>query len=123
MASRGRSARALFTPAGELIHRVSLANPGPSVPNGEGGYTDTPVDLAPAVMWARIGAPSAADLESVGMGTVVAQKTELVTMRYHPQVTTQTVITFNGRRLAVTGVDNVQERNVELRLVCVEVVA
>lgn len=45
-----------------------------------------------------------------------------VTIRYHPQVTLDTVIGYRGRQLFVRGVQNVEERNVEMRLFCEEVI-
>ncbi len=44
-------------------------------------------------------------------------------MRYHPQVTIDTRILFGARQLFVKGVQNVGERNRELRCVCEEVIA
>lgn len=45
-----------------------------------------------------------------------------VTIRYHAGVTLDTVIGFRGRELYVRGVQNVEERNVEMRLYCEEIV-
>lgn len=45
-----------------------------------------------------------------------------VTIRYHAGVTIDTVIGFKGRELYVRGVQNVEERNVEMRLYCEEIV-
>lgn len=45
-----------------------------------------------------------------------------VTIRYHAGVTLDTVIGFNGREIYVRGVQNVEERNVEMRLYCEEIV-
>lgn len=45
-----------------------------------------------------------------------------VTIRYHSGVTLDTVIGFKGRDIFVLGVQNVEERNVEMRLYCYEVV-
>lgn len=45
-----------------------------------------------------------------------------VTIRYHAGVTLDTVVGFRGRELFVRGVQNVGERNVEMRLLCEEIV-
>lgn len=103
-------------------HRVTLQNPGPGIPDGEGGVTQTWTDLTPPALSVKIAPATAKDLERVAAGTVLATATHLVTGPYHPQVTTQTRILFNGRQFSVTGVSNPEERNVELVLVCVEVV-
>ena len=65
---------------------------------------------------------TARDLERLAAGSVIATGTHVVRMPYHAGVTTQTVVTFNGRRLAVTGVSNPDERNRETICVCAEVV-
>lgn len=107
---------------GEKRHLVSLANPGTPVPDGDGGYTVVDAPLTPATAWADIRPATARDLERTVSGTVLSTATHLVTMDYHPQVTTQTRLTYNGRSFSVTGVANPEERNVELVLAAVEVV-
>ena len=110
-------------PRGRKRHLVSLSGPGTAVPDGDGGYTQTAAALSPATMWAEIRPATARDLERVTAGTVMATASHIVTMDYHPQVTTQTRITFKGRTLLVTGVANPEERNIELVLTAEEVVA
>lgn len=104
-------------------HRVTLQNPfGPPVSNGHGGFTQPYVDLVPPAAQAAIRPAAARDLERITAGTVLSTATHIVTIDYRPQVTTQTRILFHGRALHVTGVANLEERNVELELVCAEVV-
>jgi SPP1 family predicted phage head-tail adaptor len=62
------------------------------------------------------------DLERLVAGTVQSSATHVVTIDYHPQVTTQTQVLFNGRTLHVNSVQNLEERNIELVLICEEVV-
>jgi SPP1 family predicted phage head-tail adaptor len=105
-------------------HRVTLQNPGPPVQDTDGGYAQTWTDLTPPTMSARIAPATAAALERVTAGaTVLSAATHIVTMPYHPQVTTKTRIIFSGRTLTVTGVSNPEERNIETIAVCEEVVA
>lgn len=111
------------TAVADRPHRVTLQNPGPAVPDGDGGFTQSWTDLVPPAMSAKIAPAAARDLERVAAGTVIATASHLVTMPYHPQVTTQTRILFNGRTFSVVGVSNPEENNVELVLVCVEVVS
>jgi Concanavalin A-like lectin/glucanases superfamily/Phage head-tail joining protein len=47
----------------------------------------------------------------------------LVRGRYHPGITLETQILFEGRTFQVQGITDVDERHVELQLTCVEVVA
>ena len=108
---------------GRKRHLVSLSNPGTPMPDGEGGSTSAPVPLDPPTMYAEIKPATARDLERNTAGTVMATASHLITMDYHPGVTTQTRIAFNGRTLLVTGVANPEERNVELILTAEEVVS
>lgn len=105
---------------GQRPHRITLQNPGPALPNDDGGYTQTWTDLEPAALWASIEPASAERLEKVGAGTVTAQASHLVAIPYHAGVTTHTRVLFNGRVLNVVGMHNTDERNVELVLVCEE---
>lgn len=106
-------------------HYVQLQRPAPPLPDGDGGYLDDPwEDLAPPRMFAEVIAASASALERVAVGaTVIAQATDVVTMPYHPQLTTKCRILYNGRTLHVVGVSNRDERSVETIAVCMEVVA
>jgi head-tail adaptor len=69
----------------------------------------------PATVWAAI-RPSSPD--SFGEQKV----THLVEMRYHPQITFNTVLVHRGRRLFVRGIQNVDELNQQMFLLCEEVV-
>ena len=109
--------------------RVALFAPGPPVPDDDGGYTEVAVALAPPALWARVRPASARDIEQlVGGGTVLAQATHIVSVPYHPQISTQTTLVVEehprpARRLAVVFVGNTNERDAGLELVCAEVVA
>jgi SPP1 family predicted phage head-tail adaptor len=108
---------------GALRHLVSLSNPGPPVPDGSGGFTETPVPLSPPTTYAEIKPATARDLERVTAGTVTSTASHVVRMRYHSGITTETRITFGTREFEVSGIANTEERNVELVLLCTEVIA
>jgi len=108
-------------PAGLRPHRVTLDNPGPPVPTSDGGFTETVVPLQPSAMFASILPVLERNVERTTGSTVIATATHRVTMPYHPQVTIQTRLRFNGRSFSVVSVTNTEERNVELVLLCVEV--
>jgi len=107
----------------ERPHRVTLQNPGPPVADGDGGFTQTWTDLVPSAMSASIETATADKLEKLGSATAISLATHIVSMPYHPQVTTKTRILFNGRTFNVTGVSNPDERNVNTVAICAEVVA
>lgn len=91
--------------AGDLRHWVDLDE----IPDG------TPTTMVPARVPCAIrpAAPTAFDENKV---------THIVEMRYHPQITFNTRITHRDRQLFVRGVQNVNERNEWLVLLCEEVV-
>jgi len=107
---------------GQKRHLVSLWGPGPVVADGDGGYTQVPAALDPPEMMAAIEPATARDLERVVANTVASKASHIVTMDYHPQVTTETAIHFGERIFAVAGVQNREEKNVELVLACEETV-
>jgi len=107
---------------GDQRHLVLLQNPGSPVADGDGGFTQTWADLAPPTWYCSITPASTRDLERIAAGTVIAEASHIVKGRYRADVTTKTRVVFNGRRLNVTAVANPQERNVDLELICVEVV-
>jgi SPP1 family predicted phage head-tail adaptor len=109
-----------MTTRGQRRHLVTLSVPGPTVPDGDGNYTQTDVLLDPPTRYAEIKPATARDLERVAAGTVLSTATHVVTMDYHAGVTTATRIVFNGRVFSVTGVSNPEERNIDTVCVCVE---
>jgi hypothetical protein len=80
----------------ERPHRVSLTGPGGDpVPDGDGGYTVPVAALTPGTVWARVAAVTAADLERVTNGTVLASATVLITMPFHPGVNNNTQVAWS----------------------------
>lgn len=95
---------------GTLRHRVTLVN--------RSSITDDPTltPLSPTDDWAAIQPLS----PSGDAGSAV---THQVTLRYRPDVSQWTVVSFGTRQLYVSGPpQNVDERNEELRLLCTEAV-
>lgn len=121
MAGRAR-VETWWTAIGAYRHTVHLSEPGPTVPDGDGGFTQGDQPLTPATMPATIAPLTAGDLEQQGSGTTTAIASHVIAMPYHPGVTTKTTVTFNGRTFNVTGIRNLEERNRELRLTCAEVI-
>jgi SPP1 family predicted phage head-tail adaptor len=108
---------------GQKRHMVTLQNPGADVPDADGGYTQTWTALSPSPVYAEIKPATARDLERVTANAVQSTATHLVSIDYHSGVTTETRVGFGTRVLQVTSVQNPDERNIELLLVCTEVVA
>lgn len=101
---------------GRLNKWVTLSRSPQTTPDSDGFFED----LDPAGVWASI-----QPLQPQGDGRSIFH---YVTMRFHPQVTVDTRILHgtradgSPRELFVRGVQNVDERNVEMRLYCEEVV-
>lgn len=108
---------------GKKRHLVTLDNPGPTVPDGDGGFTQTRVALEPEEgIFVEIKPATARDLERVVANTVQSRASHIITGDYVAGVTTQTRIHFGSRVFEVTGVQNPEERNIELVLAAIEVV-
>lgn len=90
---------------GQLNKRVSLYRS----PDDSGAIGDP---LSPPEVWAQI--------ENQGSGGERVTE-HLVTIRYHPDVTVDTLVMYGTRQLFVRSVQNVNEDKVEMRLVCEEV--
>jgi len=108
---------------GTYRHRVTLEAPGDPVPDPDGGFSEVFTPLVPATWDCSIQQPGARTLEAIGAGSVVSQATHVLKGRYHPGITTQTRVTFEGRILSVLFVANRDERGIETDLVCAEVVS
>lgn len=107
---------------GKRRHRVRLENP-TNTADADGGFTVSWGVLSPAVVNVSIEPATARSLERLTASTVAADASHIVEMPYHAGVTTKTRLSFKGRILQVVGVQNPEERNVSLVLVCVEQVA
>lgn len=112
----------MATTLGERNKLVLLQNPGPAVPNGRGGSIPNWIDCTPRSAYVSITPATAKDLERVVAGTVLATATHILEGAYHPQVTTLTRVLFGARIFSVQGVANPKEQNVDMVMVCVEVV-
>jgi head-tail adaptor len=95
---------------GRLNKWVTLSR-SPQETNDSDGFFEA---LDPEGVWAAIQPQGA-----TGDGRTVSH---FVTIRYHEQVDMDTRIVYGTRELFVRGFQNVDEQNVEMRLVCEEVV-
>jgi head-tail adaptor len=113
---------------GQKRHRLTLENPGAKVPDGDGGFTQTWAALSPPMVYAEIKPATARDLERVVSNVVQSTASHIVTCDYHSGITSQTRVSWTGPRDGrahvgvVTGVQDPEERNVELVLAVEEVV-
>lgn len=98
-----------------------LQNPGPPIPNTDGGFSLSWTDLPPAAD-VRIAPASTHSLEHVTAGTVIAMASHVVTLPYRRDVTTRTRGVVDGRILNVLSVLDPEERHIDLILVCAEIV-
>lgn len=108
------------------IHRVTFQARGTPVPDGDGGYTEGYTDLDPPSLQVSIENATAADLERLASGTVIATATHVIRGPFHPGVDTKTRIQFvqrgKTRTFNVRGVADREERSVDMTLLCEELV-
>lgn len=108
---------------GQLRHRVTLATAGEPVPDGYGGYTDTLLALDPAIWDCSIQPATLSDMQRIVGGTPQATATHLIRGRYHPGITVETrITTWKGQAFEVQSVQNDEQRDWSLTLVCAEIV-
>lgn len=101
--------------------RVTFQIPAPPIPDGEGGYLEQWTTLEPSAL-VQIAPASVHALERLAAGTVFSTATHLVTAPYRAGVTTNAqLVTDDGRKLRVLGVQDNNERRVELLLFCTEI--
>jgi head-tail adaptor len=113
----------MSTGIGAYRNLVVVQNPVASIPDGDGGFTQTWVDLSPRTWQCSINPATARDLERVAAGAVLSTASHIVEGRYHPGITTATRIIFGARTLTVTGVSNPEERNITTIATATETVA
>lgn len=112
-----------YVSRGALRHSVHLDKV-VQQPDGEGGFEDALIPLDPADVAASIEPATTRTLERLtASATVEAVATHVVTIDYHPQVSMQTRVTFEGRVLQVRSIVNPDEANQQLQLICAEVLA
>jgi head-tail adaptor len=107
---------------GLLEHLVRFENPGPPVPDGDGGHTQGWEPLDPPEWYASIRPATVRDLERQTAGSITAVATHIVLADYHPGVTiaSRVVKLDDGRTFAVTGLANQAERDATMALFCQE---
>jgi head-tail adaptor len=100
----------------ERAHRVTVQNPGASVPDPDGGFTQGWEDLA--TVFATVSPASAQDLERVIAGTVTSMVAPvLVVLPWIAGVSTQSRIQYHGSTLAVVGFRDVDARRIRMEIV------
>jgi len=93
-------------------NRVSLSNAPQTSGDADGFFAD----CDPFEVWASIEPVAPISADSIRV------QGHFVTIPYHPQVTIDTRVLYGTRELFVKGVQNVNEKNREMRLYCEEAV-
>jgi head-tail adaptor len=103
-------------------HYCTFQAEGTPVPDGDGGYTTGWGDLDPPQMFMRIDPATAADLERLSAGTVISTATHIIRGPFHPGVTTKSRVVCNGHTYNVRGFANRELRDIDMVLLCEELV-
>ena len=105
---------------GDYRHVVTFQTP-TSVPDGDGGMTETWANLDPP--WhVAITPATVRDLERQAGATTIATATHIIRGRYRPDVGVDAQMVFDGRTFRIMGVANPLERKLEMTLFAVETV-
>lgn len=103
--------------AGELRHRITLVQPGGTT-SATGGVTPgagtTFAENVPAAISSSLGR------EVLQASQLNASVSHVIRMRYMAGVTPAMTVTFEDRTLQILSVLDVDERHVELQLLCAE---
>lgn len=99
---------------------VVFQDPGPALPDGAGGYTQTWADIPPGTWRVSVRPAAVADLERLGAGTVITQGASVVRGHYHAGVSTRSRMLFNGKTWSITGVVSVDTIPPAMELAVVE---
>jgi head-tail adaptor len=112
----------VLRPTSQQRHRITLDGAA-RIPDGDGGYIEGWSPLTPPSAWASIQAATPRGLEKVTASVAVqAVATHLVLMDYHAQLTVTSRVTYHGRHFQIHVIENVDERNQQLVLVCSEII-
>ncbi len=82
---------------GKLRNIATLFGPGPAVPDGLGGYTQTDVPLDPPEWWCGIEKAALRAAERRFAAAVTAKATHIFSGRFHEGITAQTIVTWTDR--------------------------
>ena len=97
---------------GDRRHLVTFQNPGPIV-----AQVQTWIDLVPATWNVSLSLLTGDDIGvyvEPAAGTPISSATWLVRGDFHPQVNTRTRMWFESQVFAITSVDNVEMRSVDM---------
>jgi len=97
----------------------------PPAPDGDGRYTEEPwTDLDPPQQYARIepATPQVMERISANATTVITQASHVISLPYHPQLTTDCrIVDERGRIFQVLGVSSPEDLSVDTVAQCQEV--
>ncbi len=102
--------------SGELRHRVQIVRRNTATTN-ELGET-IPADQVLGTAWAKVSPTKATEAVVNAENTLTV--THDVVMRFTPLVDHTTTLVFQGRRLDVVSVTDLDERHLELAITCME---
>lgn len=102
--------------AGRLRHRVDIEEFAQNKSTDTGAVTEAWATVA--TVWASV--EPLKGREFIEASQVQSNLSHRVRMRYRPGVTTSHRLVHNGRALNIVSVANLEERNIELEIMCME---
>lgn len=106
--------------AGKLRQRITIQQPNDTTQNtfGEVVLTDDSNWTTVDTLWAEIETLTGRELYAAQR--IAAEATHKVTLRYYPGIIPKQRVLFGTRIFDVNAVLNIEERNIELHLLCKE---
>lgn len=105
---------------GHYRHHGIVQDPTAPAADGEGGWIEGWADLVPPDWPVSITPATARDIERIAAGTVITSATHTIEGRWRPDISTKSRVLFDGRIFHITGIQNVEERDITLRLLAEE---
>ena len=107
---------------GDRLHKVAFRNPGGTVPDGDGGFTNEWTDITPNGWYVSIAPASPQDLERFSASTITNQIVAIVKGPFHPGVTVDSEMVLLDRNLkfGIAGLRNIDYRSVSMELLAIE---
>jgi SPP1 family predicted phage head-tail adaptor len=102
---------------GSMRHKITLQSLDKTATDGGGNYNEVWDNVAD--VWAKVSPISGQQFIIAGQHN--QQLTHTVSMRYRADITPAMRFLYRGRILRIQYIQNIDERNIELRINCIEV--
>lgn len=110
-------AQMLYTPVGDMIHQITIMDPGTD--RDQSGNLLPPAVFADAI-YAKIEGLWATGAAMKATQQLITEVSHRITIRYLEGLLTRMYVQFRSRTFTIERIVDPDERQVELRLLCIE---